>query len=53
VVHGSQPRAFDYVDRTSHPGFGRDDMRQIKEAAYDTQRMMFDPKGFERLNPKN
>ncbi|HXQ82627.1 MAG TPA: hypothetical protein VN769_01025 [Xanthobacteraceae bacterium] len=40
-------RTFDYVDRTNHPGFDEPTMREIKEATYDTLRMIFDPKGVE------
>lgn len=39
---------FDYVDSTSHPTHDEATLRAIKESAYDTLRMMFDPKGFER-----
>jgi hypothetical protein len=37
---------FDYVDRTTHPTHHPSEIRAIKEAAYDTLRMVFDPKGF-------
>jgi hypothetical protein len=37
---------FDYVDRTTHPTNHPSETRAIKEAAYDTLRMVFDdPKG--------
>jgi len=39
---------FDYVDRTTNPHYDDETMRAIKESAYDTLRMMFDPSGFER-----
>jgi hypothetical protein len=33
---------FDYVDHTKHPQFKGEALRGIKEAAYNTLRMMFD-----------
>jgi hypothetical protein len=39
---------FDYVDRTTNRRYDDETMRAIKESAYDTLRMMFDPTGFER-----
>jgi hypothetical protein len=38
---------FDYVDKTTHPTHSENELRAIKESAYDTLRMMFDPKGFD------
>ena len=39
---------FDYVDRATNPRYDDETMRALKESAYDTLRMMFDPTGFER-----
>jgi hypothetical protein len=39
---------FDYVDRTTNPNYDDETMRAVKESAYDTLRMMFDPAGSER-----
>lgn len=36
---------FEYVDRTSNPDFKGNTEKEIKEAAYGTLRMIFDPKG--------
>jgi hypothetical protein len=40
--------AFDYVDQTTNPRYDEETFRAVKESAYDTLRMMFDSKGFER-----
>ena len=37
---------FDYVDHTSNPAFNESQIKPIKEAAYATLRMIFDPTGF-------
>ena len=37
---------FDYVDRTTHPTHSPSEIKAIKETAYDTLRMVFDPNGF-------
>jgi hypothetical protein len=39
---------FEYVDGTRHPAHDEATLRAIKEAAYDTLRMMFDSRGFEK-----
>lgn len=39
--------AFDYVDRTKNPALDKATEKAAKEAAYNTLRMIFDPKGFE------
>ena len=36
---------FGYIDRTRHPDFDEPTIRQIKELAHETLRMIFDPKG--------
>jgi hypothetical protein len=47
MVHRLGQQTFDYVDHTRHPDFDEATIRAIKEAAYDTLRMIFDSKGFE------
>jgi hypothetical protein len=37
--------AFGYVDRTTNPDFKGETEKEIKEAAYGTLRMIFDPNG--------
>jgi hypothetical protein len=39
--------AFQYVDASKNPSYDPKALRAVKEAAYDTLRMMFDPRGFE------
>ena len=39
---------FEYIDGTRHPAHDEATLRAIKEAAYDTLRMMFDSTGFEK-----
>jgi hypothetical protein len=38
-------QTFGYVDETKHQNFDEPTIRAVKEAAYDTLRMIFDPKG--------
>jgi hypothetical protein len=38
-------KALDYVDTTSNPSLSDQEMREAKEAAYDTLRMIFDHRG--------
>jgi hypothetical protein len=37
---------FNYIDRTSNPQMDEPTLKAVKEAAYDTLRMVFDPRGF-------
>jgi hypothetical protein len=39
--------AFNYVDRAAHPHFDQETTRAIREAAYGTLQVMFDPSRLE------
>ena len=38
--------AMDYIDLTSNPNLDEKTSKAVKEAAYETIRMIFDPSGF-------
>jgi hypothetical protein len=40
-------KRFDYIDRTTNPSISPVEEKAAKEAAYDTLRMIFDPKALE------
>jgi hypothetical protein len=40
-------KTFEHVDRTKNPALNPAILRDAKEAAYSSLRMIFDPKGFE------